>query len=43
MWAGMRGIGLVEAERTNGKNETSIHRRYYLVTLDDVNKFARAV
>jgi predicted transposase YbfD/YdcC len=40
-WADLRGFGMVEAERTVG-DETSIHRRYYLTTLDDVRVFARS-
>ena len=42
LWAGLRGFGMVEAERTVGGGETSIHRRYYLVTLEHVGAFARA-
>jgi len=42
LWAGLRGFGMVEAERTLGDNETSVHRRYYLVTVDDVGAFAHA-
>ncbi len=42
LWSGLRGFGMVEAERTVGKEKTSIHRRYYLVTLDHVGEFARA-
>ncbi len=42
-WAGLRALGMVEAERTVGAAETTLHRRYYLTTLDDVGAFARAV
>ena len=42
LWAGLRGFGMVEAERTVGQEDTSIHRRYYLVTLEHVGEFARA-
>ena len=42
-WPGLRAIGMVEAERTVGDGETSIHRRYYLTTEEEVGPFARAV
>jgi len=42
-WEGLRGFGIVEAERTLGDAETSVHRRYYLTTLSHVSDFARSV
>ncbi len=40
-WAGLRGFGMVESHRTID-DKTSIHRRYYITTLEDVGEFARA-
>lgn len=42
LWAGLRSFGMVEAERTVGDGETSVHRRYFLTTLEHVSSFARA-
>ncbi|MCP4592058.1 MAG: ISAs1 family transposase [bacterium] len=42
-WPGLQAFGMVEAERTVGDAETTVHRRYYLTTLEDVGALARAV
>jgi predicted transposase YbfD/YdcC len=42
-WVGLRGFGMVEAQRTSGET-TSVERRYYLTSLaGDVQQFAHAV
>ncbi len=41
-WAGLRGIGMVEAERRE-KGKVSRERRYYLTSLTDAATFGRAV
>jgi predicted transposase YbfD/YdcC len=42
-WAGLRSLGLVEAQRTVGET-TTVERRYYLTSLaGDVQQFAHAV
>lgn len=41
-WAGVRGIGMVEAERRE-KGKVSCERRYYLTSLTDAATFGRAV
>lgn len=41
-WQDLRALGMVEAERTVGQS-TSVHRRFYLTSVDDVRDFARAV
>ncbi len=41
-WAGLRGIGMVEAERRE-KGKVSHERRYYLTSLTDAATFGRAV
>ena len=42
-WVGLRGFGMVEAQRTSGEM-TSVERRYYLTSLaGDVQQFAHAV
>lgn len=43
-WAGLKRVGMVEAERRIEGRETSCERRYYLLSLDGgVESFARAV
>jgi len=42
-WPGLRAFGMVEAERTVGDGKTTVHRRYYLTTIEDVRRFAHAV
>lgn len=42
VWTGLRGIGVVEAERQIGATVTR-ERRYYLCSLTEVQEFARAV
>ncbi|MDQ6603015.1 MAG: ISAs1 family transposase [Chloroflexota bacterium] len=41
-WAGLRGIGMVEAERRE-KGKVTRERRYYLTSLTDATTFGRAV
>jgi len=41
-WAGLRGIGMVEAERRT-KRKVTHERRYYLTSLTDAATFGRAV
>jgi predicted transposase YbfD/YdcC len=41
-WAGLRGIGMVESERTQD-GKTSLERRFFCTSLLDVKAFARAV
>ncbi len=42
-WPGLRAFGMVEAERTVGDGKTTVHRRYYSTTTEDVRRFAHAV
>ena len=42
-WAGLRGFGMVESERTVGDGETTICRRYYLTSLDNIEDLARSI
>ncbi len=42
-WPGLRAFGMVEAERSVADAKTTVHRRYYLTTVEHVGGFARAV
>ena len=42
-WPGLKAFGMVEAQRTTSDGNTTIHRRYYLSSVDNVADFARAV
>jgi predicted transposase YbfD/YdcC len=41
-WAGLQSLGMVEAERTV-KGKTTVERRYYISSLDKVDRFSEAV
>jgi len=42
-WAELRGLGMVESERTVGGGKTTIHRRYYLTSLNNIEDLARSI